>query len=141
MKSILASLSLSNSLLRLVLATALFALPVLGSAKDRKPIDRAAQQLATTGSIPVRAAGPNVELGTFRIQVIVMLGRPGTVLPDGTWLYPNFEAEESTACGTLVVRFNDRGRVSDMSLVTPSVVGAIGKPRQTQDKTFVARQR
>jgi hypothetical protein len=86
--------------------------------------DSAADRLATTGAVPVKAAGNYVEPGTFRIQVSTKLGRPSRVLADGTWLYENRTLEGTDARGTLVVRFN-RGRVSELALVTPSIALAL----------------
>ena len=99
--------------------------------------DRAESLLAGRGSIPVEAAGPYVEVGTYRIQVAVKLGRPAARLPDGTWLYENFVADGSNARGTLVVRFA-QGRVSSLMLATPAVVAAL---RSTpQPGVLVAQQ-
>jgi hypothetical protein len=119
------------------LATTLLALPVLASAKDNAAADRAAEMLAVKGRIPVSAAGPYVEVGTFRIQVIAKLGRPDATLSDGTLLYPNFTADGSDATGTLVVRFN-QGRVSELALVTSTVATAMVTPRKAGDKVLVA---
>ena len=100
--------------------------------------DPAAQTLNRQGSIPVRAAGPYVGPGTLRIQVSTKLGRPSAVLPDGTWLYHHRTVEESQAQGTLVVRFND-GRVSSLTLVTPSIATALLRDTQKSSASeFVA---
>jgi hypothetical protein len=100
--------------------------------------DPAAQTLNRQGSIPVRAAGPYVGPGTLRIQVSTKLGRPSAVLPDGTWLYHRRMVEESRAQGTLVVRFND-GRVSSLTLVTPSIATALLRDAQKSSASeFVA---
>ena len=119
------------------LAAALLLLPAVASAKDSATADRAESLLAGRGSIPVEAAGPYVEVGTYRIQVAVKLGRPAARLPDGTWLYENFVADGSNARGTLVVRFA-QGRVSSLMLATPAVVAAL---RSTpQPGVLVAQQ-
>ncbi len=113
-----------SSLRTAALAAALLLLPAVASAKESAAADRTESLLARRGSIPVAAAGPYVEVGTYGIQVAVKLGRPSARLPDGTWLYENFSAEDSAARGTLVVRF-DQGRVSSLTLATPAVVAAL----------------
>ena len=110
------------SLRAAALATTLFALCPMSLAAAAS--DAAATKLATSGSIPVQQVGRYVERGTMRIQVSSKLGRPSTVLSDGTFLYDNWSAGESEARGTLVVRF-DRNRVSSLSLVTPAVAVAL----------------
>jgi outer membrane protein assembly factor BamE (lipoprotein component of BamABCDE complex) len=131
-----------NSLLRsalhaTVLASTLFLLPALASAKD-PAADRASQLLAATGTLPLKAAGPYVEAGTFRIQVSAKLGRPTARLADGTWLYENFSAQESAAAGTLVVRFNADGRVGNLALVTQAVALALSAPKKPAGTILVA---
>jgi hypothetical protein len=121
----------------LLAATVALASP-FAAAKEPSPSDRAAQLLAAKGTVPVQAAGPHVERGTFRIQLSTKLGRPDLVLSDGTWLYHNRTVEGSNARGTLVVRF-DKGRVSDLALVTPAVVAALrADPRQPLPAEIVA---
>jgi hypothetical protein len=88
------------------------------------PADTAAALLARKGVVPVDAAGPYVERGTFRIQVSVTLGRPTAKLGEDMWLYEGRSIEGSGAVGTLVVRFKD-GRVSELALVTPAVVASL----------------
>lgn len=109
------------------LLVALFA-PVAGSAAEA-PIDRAAAQLAATGTVSLRQAGAYVSPGTPRIQVSTQLGRPSTRLADGTWLYEGHRIAESHATGTLVVRFKD-GRVSQLSLVTEARALALRETTQ-----------
>lgn len=114
---------------RLVAASsALFLLSLSAVAKDTTANDRVSQLLASQGSIPVKAAGPYVEVGTYPIQVSVKLGRPNSRLPDGAWLYENFQTGSSSARGTLIVRFH-HGRVSSLSLATPAVVASLVNPR------------
>ena len=130
MKTFLASslaLSLSNGFRAAALAATLLILPGFAATKDSPATDRAAELLRTTGRLSVQAAGPHVEVGTYLIQVSVMLGRASATLPDGTWLYDNFVPENSAAKGTLVVRFT-KGRVSDLSLVTPAIATAWSLP-------------
>ena len=86
--------------------------------------DQAAELLARHGCVRLAAAGPHVEIGTFRVQVAAKLGRPHLVLPDGTWLYHDRQIEDSAAAGTLVVRF-EAGRVSALVLATPAVIAAL----------------
>jgi hypothetical protein len=117
-------------------AATLLVLPVLAATQD-DTADRAVQLLATNGALPVVAAGPYVELGSFRIQVSTKLGQPGARLPDGTWLYPNFNVNDSEATGTLVVRFTNH-RVSGLSLVAPSVATAMTAPKPASAKRLVA---
>jgi len=103
------------------------------SANDTHPPDRAVELLARFGTIPVDAAGPYVEIGTFRIQVMTKLGPPSAKLPDGTWLYRGLDVENSDAHGTLVVRFVN-GRVSSMSLVAPAVAMEMMAPATAPSK-------
>lgn len=91
--------------------------------------DRAAHLLATQGSIAVQAAGPYVECGSFRVHVAAHLGRPDATLPDGTWIYHQRAIAGSDATGSLIVRFDARGRVQALSLGTPAHVAAL--QRQT----------
>jgi len=79
---------------------------------------------ALAGSIAVKAAGPYVQVGSYRIWVSSHLGKPSIVLADGTWLYNNFTADSNGATGTLLVRFSN-GRVSQMKLVSPAIVAAL----------------
>lgn len=129
---------LISALRTAALATTLLILPTFASATDSAATDRAAEILRTSGCLPVQAAGPYVAVGTYQIQVSVKLGRASAVLPDGTWLYESFVPENSTASGTLVVRFAN-GRVSDLSLVTPGIATAMRSPKQPTDKSLVAR--
>jgi hypothetical protein len=115
------------------LAPALLLLPALASAADSAPADSAAQMLTVVGSVPVKDAGPYVHVGSYRIHVWTMLGRPNAILPDGTWFYKDFSANDSIAHGTLVVFF-DNGRVTKLSLVTPEVATAmLSKPEKNQE--------
>ena len=132
--------TLASALRTAALATTLLALPALASAMNNAATDRAAEMLAVKGSIPVSSAGPYVQAGTFRIQVITKLGRPETTLSDGTLLYPNFSADGSDASGTLVVRFN-QGRVSELALVTPTVATAMVTPKKPSGRVLVASSR
>ena len=103
----------STSLRTAALAAALVLSSAIAPAKDAAPADSTAQLLSTAGSVPVKAAGPYVQVGSYRIHVWARLGHPSAVTSDGTWFYRNFKAEESAANGTLVVRF-DRGQVSSL---------------------------
>lgn len=113
-----------SSLRTAALVAALLLLPAVASANEPATADRAESLLARRGSIPITAAGPYVEIGTYSIQVAAKLGRPSARLPDGTWLYEKFSVEDSAARGTLIVRF-DQGRVSSLVLATPAVVAAL----------------
>ena len=115
------------------------ALPA-ASARTSTATEIAAEQLARNGYVAINAAGPYVEVGTVRIQVMTKLGRPSATLADGTWLYQNQSVGEGDVSGTLVVRFN-RGRVSGLSLVTRSVAHAMTTPRQVPSNLMAAQGR
>ena len=106
------------------LAAALFLVPSIVSASNASLADHASQLFASTGFVHVTEAGPYVELGSYRIQVWTMLGRPYKQLADGSYLYRGFSVDERAASGTLVVRFSD-GRVSDLLLVSRAVETAM----------------
>ncbi len=130
------------SALRLTALAATLTFATAGvSAKENHSSDRAAQLLAVNSSVPVTNAGPYVERGTLLIQVAVKLGRPTAKLADGTWLYPNYTVENSAAHGTLVVRFSPAGRVTDLSLVTPSAATAMLGQKKSSEKILVADRR
>ena len=95
------------------------------ASKTSPQKDRAADQLAEHGSIPLSAAGPYVEEGTYRMQVDAKLGAPDLRLADGTWLYHHHQVRDSAATGTLVVRFDARGRVNSLALVTPRIAATL----------------
>jgi hypothetical protein len=107
-------------------SSALFFLAIGAHAGDAATTDSVALRLAVVGSIPVKNAGPFVEIGSYRIWVRSKLGAPSAQLSDGTWLYNNFKVDNSTTGGTVVIRF-DQGRVSGMSLVSPAVATAMLK--------------
>lgn len=127
---------ITASLRAATVASALLVVSAIASAKDTAPADVVAQRLAVSGAVPVSAAGRYVEIGSYRIHVSAHLGRPSAVLGDGTWLYRNFTADESVAQGTLVVRF-DHGRVSQLSLVSPTVETAMLTPA-AKGRTLIA---
>jgi len=77
-----------------------------------------ARQLNTQGEVAVHAAGPYVEVGSYRIWVSSHLGRPAVVLQDGTWLYRDFSVSDSQVGGTLAVSFSNDGRVAAMKLLS-----------------------
>ena len=81
-------------------------------------------QFAAHGEIAVREAGPYVEVGSYRIWVSSHLGRPASVLPDGTWLYRNFRIDGSQAGGTLAVSFQG-GRVATLKLLSDARVAEL----------------
>lgn len=120
--------------LTLALAPLLVAAP-----RTAQPGHHAAQRLAAHGSVRVDAAGPYVQVGTFRILVSVKLGRPSLRLKDGTWLYKNYAIPDSDARGTLVVRF-EKGRVSELSIASPDVVAAL-RHRAEASAPLVATKR
>lgn len=137
------NIAMKNALvpsIRRGLIAALFSLPLLSAAAApaRGTGDRAAEILASRGSLPATSAGPHVEIGTFRIQVAAKLGRPDATLADGTWLYHRRKALESAAEGTLVICFSG-GRVSALSLATPATVATLrAGPRQPDAQDLVA---
>jgi hypothetical protein len=121
-----------------ILGFALGATIAAGATTPSSAEDPAAQALARKGSVPVAAVGRHVEPGTFRVQVSAKLGRPDTVLKDGTWLYHHRQVAASGAEGTLVVRF-EGGRVSSLALVTPAVAAALNRdPLRPQGAEFAA---
>jgi outer membrane protein assembly factor BamE (lipoprotein component of BamABCDE complex) len=103
---------------------ALVLLSFSASAKDTASIDRETQLFASLGRLPVSAAGPYVEVGTYRVQVMVKLGRPGARFSNDTWLYENFKTENGSVCGTLIVQF-EQGRVRSLSLADPAQIAAL----------------
>lgn len=131
---------LASTLRTTAALVAWLSLPVFAQAGDDQPVDRAASLLAGQGFLTIRNAGPYVETGTYQIQVTTALGRPTHRLANGTWLFANYEVEESRACGTLVVRF-EKGRVRELTLVTPAVATAMLTPRPAPEKHLVAQGR
>jgi hypothetical protein len=130
----------TSTLRAAALATMLFVVPAIFSAPEPAAPDRAGQVLRATGRLAVQNVGPYVEIGTYRIQVSVKLGRASTVLPDGTWLYNNYAPENSAAKGTLVVLLIN-GRVSELYLATPAIVAALkDTSRPAAAKMLVASQ-
>jgi hypothetical protein len=132
----------SNDQPKLTQSTAMKSLRLLASAlllatTAALAADRATELLAVHGSVPVKSAGRYVEVGTFQIQVGVKLGQPTVKLADGTWIYDNYQVDDSDAAGVLVVRFN-RGRVSELSLVTPTIASAMTSSPKSNAKTLVA---
>jgi hypothetical protein len=131
--------NLSSKISVPALAAALLILPAI-AAVSASAADPVAQVLATSGTVPVKDAGPYVHVGSYRIHVWTMLGRPSAVLPDGTWFYKDYSADASSALGTLVVRFAD-GQVSQLSLVSPTVATAmLNAPAQGQGVSLVTRR-
>ena len=128
---------MNSRLASLVFAAALGVFSASAVSAGSPPADRAADLLARTGTVPLKQAGPYVEIGTYAIQVAVKLGRPAARLADGTWLYPNFRIEDSAAGGTLVVRFKDR-QVSDLALVTSAIATAMMTPDKPQKDLLLA---
>lgn len=109
-------------------AAVLLPLPVVSLLPAAPAVaDRAATLLATHDSIPVQAAGPYVEHGSFRIHVAAHLGRPDAALPDGTWIYHQRGIAGSGATGSLVVHFDAHGRVRELRLGTPAHVAELGR--------------
>lgn len=124
-----------------VFATTLFAAsafaPAPVAASEPAPADPVARTLAASGVIPLVKAttwtrdsfnghidGPEVPLGFPQSLVRRILGDPTAALADGTLLYRDFATENSSAQGTLVVRFAQH-RVSQLFLVSPAVATAL----------------
>lgn len=129
------------SVIRIAAAIAALTLATVAvSATSNTSTDRAAEVLASHGTVNIKAAGPYVEVGTFRIWAEAKLGKPSVKLADGAWLYRNFEIKDSQARGTLVVRFTE-GRVSGMSLVTRAVEMAMLEPKASPEGTLIASRR
>jgi hypothetical protein len=100
-----------------------------GSAVQAADLDaKLTAQLGAQGEIAVREAGPYVHVGSYRIWVSSHLGRPASVLPDGTWLYRNFQVEASVVGGTLAVSFHN-GRVVNLRLLTNARVAELTSHR------------
>jgi hypothetical protein len=102
--------------------------------------DRAAELLATQGSLPLEAAGPYVARGSYRLHVAARLGRPDATLPDGTWIYHERRIADSAARGSLLVRFDARGRVGTLHLGTPAHVAALERHPSAPDRERLARR-
>ena len=121
---------------------ALSALKLAAAAKDAGSgnADIVAVTLQSTGWLPVKAAGPYVQLGSYRIWVSSHLGKPAKVLPDGTWVYQGFKPEDSDAEGALLVSFK-QGQVSDLRLVTPAVLTALLTRAHPPVGTLIAQRK
>ena len=119
------------------LVAALLLATTTASVKAATPADTAAQTLATSGAVSVKAAGPYVQVGSYRIHVSSHLGRPSAVTRNGTWLYRGFTADDSSATGTLMVRF-ENGRVSDLQLISATVETAMLNAPATKGSTLIA---
>lgn len=106
--------------------TALWALPTAVFAANSAPAaDSNAAAMNATGSLTVQAAGPYIEVGSYRIWVTTHLGRPDSILPDGSWVYENFRVKDTEIRGALIVTFNAKGHVSQLNLVSPAVLVAL----------------
>jgi len=125
---------IAPSLRAAALAAALFVVPAVFAANP----DRPAEALAANGAVRIDSAGPYVEVGTYRVQVLAKLGSPSATLPDGTLLYSGYGIEDSSARATLVVRFAD-GRVSQLMLANSDAVVALRtRFRHASEKIDVA---
>lgn len=109
-------------------------------ARENAPVDPTAQQLVRTGTLPVKSVGPYVEVGTFQIQVAAKLGQPNLRLADGSWLYHRRNVVDSSAEGTVVIRFENK-RVAEITLVTPAVATALVRGAAKGDALQVAATR
>lgn len=125
-----------SSLRTAALIATLATLSVSAHAKDSAPVSRADQALAQHGRVAVAKVGSSVEIGTFQIQVSVTLGRPTKRLTDGSWLYSNYEIEQSAAKGSLLVNFQEK-RVSALTLVSPAIATALLSPQKPVEKIRV----
>lgn len=118
-------------------AALLLIAPIAFGASAPAP-DRAAQLLATYGSVAVERVGPYVERGTFRIQVLAKLGKPDARASTDVWIYDRRAVDGSAARGALVVRF-ENGRVSDLSLVSPTVALALRQQQRPAGGALIAK--
>lgn len=127
---------------RLVSSLALFA---LCSALNLSAAEFAAGEM-TVASVPatIQANGDTVAPGATRIAVSLRLGKPGAVLPDGSWVYRGYTGrfgEAATVNGSLIVRFQD-GKVSTLSLADRLTVVALSRrPASPTDRQLVAAAR
>jgi hypothetical protein len=124
-----------TSLVRPLALSVVVSLLALTASARGQGNDHATQLLSRHGSIPLKAFGDYVEIGTYAIQVSVKMGEPNSRLPDGTWLYEHRRIADSNAEGTVVVRFT-AGRVSSLSLATPATVARL---RATPDQKAADR--
>lgn len=131
--------SLPSHLLRSVLLAATLLAPLTAAPESTATADRASQLLATHGTLPIASAGPYVSSGTFRIQVAAKLGRPDLQLTDGTWIYHQRRVSDSTATGSLLVRFDAKGRVSSLHLASAAAVAALRTAPAPADARLAAR--
>ena len=122
------------------LVAALSTLAFTSSAKESSSpsTDIVGDALTKSGWLPVKSVGPYVEVGSYRIWVSTHLGKPATVLPDGTWIYHGFKAEDSNTEGALLVRFKE-GRVSDLRLISAAVLAALTSRPGTASGALVAQ--
>ncbi len=95
------------------------------------------------GEIPARiqANGTNVTAGTARVMVMLRLGAPSAVLPDGSWLYRGYSARKGDDAlinnGTLVVRFHDN-RVTSLAVADHAAVMALRQsPRRSPEDSIL----
>ena len=135
--------SINRTLSAAALAVALLALSALAPtpalAAGSTPGDPVAQAMNLTGSLPVKAASPYLEMGSYRIWVSSHLGKPTHVLADGTWIYERFTVEDSNVGGSLVVRFQ-QGQVSELRLVSPAVLTAmLSSPKMAPGMLIASR--
>lgn len=110
-------------------------------AGEQSSPDRASPspRLAECGHVNVDAAGPYVERGTWRVQVLAKLGQPDAVLPDGALLYHGHVVPDTELRGTLVIRLQD-GRVSQLALATPETITAWSGKLPIPRREFAARK-
>jgi len=135
LKTTLNIMKIISSLRALLLLSSLAAVTSAVQASDLSA--SVASRLASQGEIPVRQAGPYIEVGSYRIWVESHLGRPASVLPDGTWLYRNYQVDDSQVGGTLAVSFHN-GKVATLMLLSNARVAEL-KSHQPQTSLIASR--
>jgi hypothetical protein len=131
-----------NKLTLNVLRTASLATLCLIQSSTSRAADRAAQAMASQGSVSVSQVGTSLSIGSTKEQVYRAVGNADVVLPDGTRVFRKaFYIDHSAANGRLVVEFSE-GKVSAMHLVSPFMaVAMISHTRPSSDVTVVASLR
>jgi hypothetical protein len=124
------------------LRTASLAALCLILSPSSRAADRAAQVMASQGSVSVSNIGPSVSIGSTKAEVSSAIGKADLVLPDGSWMFRrSFYVDNSAANGSLVVAFS-KGKVSSLHLLSPfEAVGMASKPQTNYEATILASRR
>jgi hypothetical protein len=131
-----------NKLTLNVLRAASLATLCLILSSTSRAADKAAQAMASQGSVSVSRVGTSLTIGSTKEQVYRAVGNADVVLSDGTLVFRKaFYIDRSAANGTLVVEFS-KGKVRAMHLVSPSIAVAMtSHTRPSSDVTVVASLR